>query len=82
MQRRMDYSPKVTGDPPVAHYTHDPKTFDRFVFPTRRRVHFHDGDGNADQSFAVITVDLHHVTSPSPQRISVIRTATVGCSKR
>jgi len=39
MQRRMDYSPDVTGSPPVAHYTHDPKTFDGFVFPTRRLVH-------------------------------------------
>lgn len=38
MQRRMDYSPDVTANPPIAHYTHDPKTFDGFVFPTRRRV--------------------------------------------
>ena len=36
-QRRMDYSPDVTGNPPVAHYTHDPQTFDGFVFPTRLR---------------------------------------------
>ena len=34
MQRRMDYSPDVTGKPPVAHYMHDHKTFDGFVFPT------------------------------------------------
>lgn len=38
MQRRMDYSPDVTGGPPVAHYTHDHRTFDGFVFPTRRLV--------------------------------------------
>jgi hypothetical protein len=36
MQRRMDYSPDLTGKPPIAHYTYDPKTFDGFVFPTRR----------------------------------------------
>jgi hypothetical protein len=58
MQRRMDYSPDVTGNPPVAQYTHDFKTFDGFVFPTRRRVHLHDTDGNANQSFAAITVDI------------------------
>ena len=61
MQRRMDYSPDVTGKPPVAHYTHDWKTFDGFVFPTRRRVHLHDADGRADQSFAPITIDVQHV---------------------
>ena len=38
MQRRMDYSPDVTGTPPVAHYAYGHKTFDGFVFPTRRRV--------------------------------------------
>jgi hypothetical protein len=32
MQRRMDYSPDVTGNPRIAHYTRDPKTFDGFVF--------------------------------------------------
>jgi hypothetical protein len=45
-------SPDVTGKPPVAHYTHDPKTFDGFVFPTRRLVHLHDAKGIADRSFA------------------------------
>jgi len=58
MQKRMDYSPDVTGKPPVAHYTHDPKTFDGFVFPTRRRVHLHDANGIANQQFAPITVDV------------------------
>jgi hypothetical protein len=62
MLRRMDYSPDVTGNPPVAHYTHDPKTFDGFVFPTRRRVHRHDADGIADQSFAAITLDIESIT--------------------
>jgi hypothetical protein len=62
MLRRMDYSPDVTGNPRVAHYTHDPKTFDGFVFPTRRRVHLYDEEGNADQSFAPITLDVEDVT--------------------
>jgi hypothetical protein len=58
MQRRMDYSPHVTGSPQIAHYTHDPKTFDGFVFPTRRLVHRRDADGVADQSFAAITIEI------------------------
>jgi hypothetical protein len=63
MQRRMDYSPDVTGSPRVAHNTHEPKTFDGFVFPTRRRVHLHDDGGNADQSFAPIPLDVEQVTA-------------------
>jgi hypothetical protein len=62
MQRRMDYSPDVTDNPLPAHYTHDPKTFDSFVFPPRRRVHLRDADGTADQSLAVISVDISAVT--------------------
>jgi hypothetical protein len=61
MLRRMDYSPDVTGSPPVAHYAHDPKRFDGFVFPTRRLVHLHDGYGIADQRFAAITLDVRAV---------------------
>ena len=66
MQRRMDYSPQVTGRLPIAHYTHDPKTFDGFVFPTRRLVHRHDQHGIADQSLAVITLDLDDITVAGP----------------
>jgi hypothetical protein len=62
MQRRMDYSPDVTGNPPVAHYSHDHKTFDGFVFPTRRLVHLHDARGIADQTFAPITIDVADVS--------------------
>jgi hypothetical protein len=61
MQRRMDYSPHVTGSPQIAHYTHDPKTFDGFVFPTRRLVHRRNAHGVADQSFAAITIDIDTV---------------------
>lgn len=62
MQRRMDYSPDVTGKPPVAHYTHDHKIFGGFVFPTRRLVHLHDASGIANQRFAPITIDVTAVT--------------------
>lgn len=61
MQRRMDYAPDVTSGPPVAHYTYDPKTFDGFVFPTRRVVHLHD-HGIADKSFASITLDIASIS--------------------
>jgi hypothetical protein len=62
MLRRMDYSPDVTGSPPVAHYTYDPKRFEGFVFPTRRRVLLHDANGVADQGFVPITIDVTDVT--------------------
>jgi hypothetical protein len=62
MLRCMDYSPDVTGNPPVAHYTHDPKTFDGFVFPTRRLVHLHNAQSIADQSFAAITINIDAVS--------------------
>ena len=68
MQRRMDYSPDVTGNPPVAHYTHDHKTFDGFVFPTRRLVHLHDSSGVANQQFAPITIEVAAVTVVRAQR--------------
>jgi hypothetical protein len=58
MQRRMDNLPDVIGNPRIAHYTHDPKTFDGFVFPTRRVVHLRDENGIANQTFAAITVDV------------------------
>jgi hypothetical protein len=62
MLRRMDYAPEVTANSPVAHYRHDPKTFDGLVFPTRRRIHRRDADGIADQSIAAITLDVARVT--------------------
>lgn len=60
--RRMDYSPDVTGSPPVAHYTFDHKQFGGFLFPTRRRVLLHDAAGVADSNFAPITMDVASVT--------------------
>jgi hypothetical protein len=62
MLRRLDYSPGVTGKPPIAHYTHEPKTFDGFVFPTKRRVHVHNAKGIANQAITPITLDVHGVS--------------------
>jgi hypothetical protein len=72
MQRRLDYSPDVTGNPPVAHYSHDPKTFDGFVFPTRRLVHLHDEHGIANQELAPITM---RVTTVALDKTSRARSA-------
>ena len=62
MMRRMDYAPDVTGSAPVAHYTDDHKTFDKFVFPTRRRIYRRGDDGTADQRLAIISVDVSLVS--------------------
>jgi hypothetical protein len=59
--RRLDYSPDVTGNPPMAHYVYDSREFGGFVFPTRRRVCTHDGAGVADQSRVVITIDIEEI---------------------
>lgn len=62
MQRRMDYSPDVTGRPPVAHYSDEHKIFDGFAFPTRRRVYLHDATGVANRDFAPITIDIDSIS--------------------
>jgi hypothetical protein len=62
MQRRMDYSPDVTGRPPVAHYSYEPKTFDGFVFPTRRLVYLHDANGVANKDFAPISINVDSIS--------------------
>ena len=49
MQRRMDYSPQVTSRAPIAHYTHDHKTFDGFVFPTRCIAYRRDQHGTTNR---------------------------------
>lgn len=59
-QRRMDYQPDVTGSP-IAHYTHNPKEFDGFLFYTMRLVHLRDEDNVANQDFAPITLDITNV---------------------
>ena len=61
MQRRMDYSPDVTGNPPIAQYAYDHKPFDGFVFPTQCRVHRHDANGAAHLQSAAITLSIAHI---------------------
>ena len=51
---------------PIAHYTHDHMTFDGFVFPARHIVYCHDQHGIADQSLALITLDLDDITVTGP----------------
>jgi hypothetical protein len=58
MLRRMDYAADATGNAPVAHYTDDHTTFDKFVFPTRRHIYRCGDDGIADRRLAIITVDV------------------------
>jgi hypothetical protein len=62
MLRRMDYSPDITGNSQIAHYTHDPRVFDGFVFYTRRLVHVRDENGIANQDFAAITIATHSIS--------------------
>jgi len=52
----------VTDNAPIAHYTHDPKRFDNFFFPTRRLVHLRDARGKADHGFAGITLNFYFVS--------------------
>jgi hypothetical protein len=61
MLRRMDYSPDVTGAPPVAHYAYDHQEFDGFIFPTKRDVHRRDAEGIADKSQTAITIAIESV---------------------
>jgi hypothetical protein len=58
LQRRIDYSPDVNGNPPVAHYTTEHRTFDGLVVPTRRRVLLRREDGTAIQESAAILLDV------------------------
>jgi hypothetical protein len=61
MQRRMDYAPDVSGNPAVAHYTSDPKTFGGIVFPSGR-VHRQNPDGTANLTVTTIPIDIHDIT--------------------
>jgi len=45
----------------IAHYTHDSKTFDGFVFPRRRLIHLRDENGITNQKFVAITVQVSSV---------------------
>ena len=60
LQRRVDYLPEVTGAP-IAHYTHEPRTFDGLVFYTHRTVHLRDATGRAAKDLSVITIDTESI---------------------
>ena len=59
-QRRLDYRPEVTGVP-IAHYPHEPRTFDGFLFYRLRLVHLRGAGNVAGQDFAPITIDVTSV---------------------
>jgi hypothetical protein len=61
LQRRIDYSPDVAGNPLVAHYTSEHHDFGGLIVPTRRRVLIRNGEGVADQSFCPILLDVSEV---------------------
>jgi hypothetical protein len=61
LQRRMDYSPDVNGNPLVAHYTTEHHDFDGLIVPTRRRVLIRNEKDIADQSFCAILLDVRDV---------------------
>lgn len=61
LQRRMDYSPDVNGNPPVAHYTSEHQNFNGLVVPTRRRVLLRREDNTAIQEQAAILLDIKDV---------------------
>ena len=59
LQRRVDYSPDVNGNPPVAQYTSEHRDFDGLLVATRRRVLLHNQDGIADQMSCHILLDIN-----------------------
>jgi hypothetical protein len=61
LQRRIDYSPDVNGNPLVAHYTSEHHKFDGIIVPTRRRVLLRSKEDVADQGAASILLDISQV---------------------
>ncbi|GHD42399.1 hypothetical protein [Streptomyces galbus] len=61
LQRRMDYSPDVNGNPPVAHYTSEHQNFGGLIVPTRRRVLLRRDDNTAIHEAAAILLDVTDV---------------------
>ena len=61
LQRRMDYSPDVNGEPLVAHYTSEHHDFGGLIVQTRGRVLLLNDEGLADQSFCAILFDVSWV---------------------
>ena len=56
----MDYQPDVTGSP-IAHYTHNPKVFDGFLFYTCASFTCATTTTSPTRSSRPITIDLDDV---------------------
>jgi hypothetical protein len=70
LQRRHDYTVDVNAGAVVAQYTDQHKTFDGFVFPTRRRVYRRHADGSYDPT-ARITNDINDIAVTQQVRPTV-----------
>ncbi|TKK91415.1 hypothetical protein FDA94_01070 [Herbidospora galbida] len=62
--RRHDYHPDVFGEDgrDSAHYSWGHRTFDGFVFPTRRSVHLTDEQGGKLPEPVVVAIELDDIT--------------------
>jgi hypothetical protein len=60
--RRHDYAADVVGGLTSAHYTTDHRTFDGFVFPTRRRVVPRLPDGTTLDGPVFVSLDIRSVS--------------------
>jgi hypothetical protein len=60
--RRHDYAGDVLGGFTTAHYTTDHRTFDGFVFPTRRWVVPRRPDGSTLDGPVVVSIDIRSIS--------------------
>jgi hypothetical protein len=58
LMRRQDYTVDVRQNLGAAHYIYDHRTFDGFVFPTRRRIYSRGPDGAPLRDRLLISADL------------------------
>lgn len=59
LQRRMDYTPAVTGGRGAAQYTFEHRFFGDIPIPSARRVLLRDIDGRVDHQSSPIQMDVH-----------------------
>jgi hypothetical protein len=58
LMRRQDYTVDVRHDLGAAHYINDHRTFDGFVFPTKRRIYARGPDRTPLRDRLLISADL------------------------
>jgi len=58
LMRRQDYTVDVRQNLGAAHYIYDHRTFDGFVFPTKRRIYSRSSDGALLRDRLLISADL------------------------